>query len=326
LLPIDSAGAHGNLDQFLAGDPGCNATNFPESAPLDASRRQEFVPSGPKLSSVAVCLQSSAAGGTIVSIAVRAGTASSPGALIGALNVTLPAGATTYMHADFPVPLTVSASTAYVIEVAQAPGQIAWRGAPPGVDWYAPGQSSTSITDLAFKTFLEPAAQPTATKTLPPPPTSIAATATTAPTKTATKVATRTTTPAATPTLAAVATAIAPQAPPSTPTPAIPSVTQPQIGAPPPATAGAGAPSSSAQTQGRATSASATPQVSPTRVGVVLAATTPVADEDEDGSAVVVEESNGGGVRWGVVMMTVIGVAALGGAGAYGVRRWRMRG
>jgi hypothetical protein len=61
-------------------------------------------------------------------------------------------------------------------------------------------------------------------------------------------------------------------------------------------------------------------------VGVVLAATTPVADEDEDGSAVVVEESNGGGVRWGVVMMTVIGVAALGGAGAYGVRRWRMRG
>jgi hypothetical protein len=322
LIAARETAAHGSLDQYLLGDPGCNATNFPQSAPLDATLRQEFVPSGASLSSIGVCLQSTAASGTIVSLAVREGSALSPGSLVGALNVTAPAGATAYVHADFPAALTIAAGDTYVIELAPASSQIAWRGAPDGVDWYAAGSSNTSIADFAFRAYLAPAA-PTATNT--PLATAPAATSTTAPTKTPTKSPTKTATPISTPTIAPAtstpelaATATAVTAAPTQPPPPATAAAAPAGTRAPPASTAAGPGSAPA-------SISATPPPSVTRTGVALArVATPRAP---DGPTTDARDADGGGSGRNAVMMAVAGLVLLGGAGAgaYGFRRWRMR-
>ena len=327
LMSLALTTAHGNLDQYLAGDPGCNATNFPQSAPLDSSIRQEFVPSGTRLSSIGVCLQSTAASGTIVSIAVREGSASSAGTLVGALNVTAPAGSTTYVHADFPAALNVTSGGSYVIEVAPASGQIVWRGAPDGVDWYPAGESSTAITDLAFRSYIVPVT-PTATNTSTNTPP--AATSTIGPgTNTPTRTPTRTPTVTSTSTIAAGATAtpFTPAPPPATPT--LPTITDPDPGAtstPRPAgvsvTPSSNTPASGT-TAGATTTTIATPRASRTPSGVVLAGSTPqrsdvvrVSEEASDG---------GGGPSWAVVMLAVAGALVLAAGGGYGVWRWKMR-
>jgi hypothetical protein len=179
--------AHGNFDQSLNGDPGCNSSNFPASAGVSSSPRQEFVPSGTLVSSVGVCLGS--AGGATVDIAVRSGTAGSPGSVLGVVAaLPVPAGTTSFVHADFLSPLTVSAGGTYVIEVISS-GDVAWLGSSG--DEYAAGGTNAALGDLAFRSYLAPgAAVPTATNTVAAQPTS-----------TATRAATRT--PAATSTTAA---------------------------------------------------------------------------------------------------------------------------
>jgi hypothetical protein len=182
----DHAVAHGDLDQYLVGDAGCTAGNFPATADTSATPRQEFVPSGSLVSSIGVCITSSAV--TSIDIAVREGSAGSPGALLGAKSVTAPLGATTYVHADFPAPLPVTAGDGYVIEVS-GNASVVWRGTNPGDDLYPAGDTNAAAGDLAFRSYLAPE-PPTATATNPPP--------TNTPTKGPTKTPTRTFTPAPT--------------------------------------------------------------------------------------------------------------------------------
>jgi hypothetical protein len=172
------AGAHGNFDQSLNGDPGCNSSNFPVSTGVSSSPRQEFVPSGTLLSSVGVCLGSGT--GATVDVHVRQGTAAAPGAIVGSkLGLLLAAGSPTFVHADFlPASLPVTQGATYVIEVLSA-GDVTWLGSTD--DQYAAGGTNAAVGDLAFRSYLDPAA-PTATATsAPAQPT---ATSTHAPTNT----------------------------------------------------------------------------------------------------------------------------------------------
>jgi hypothetical protein len=191
--------AHGDFDQSLNGDPGCNSSNFPVSAGVSSSPRQEFVPSGTLLSSIGVCL-GSGTGGT-VDVHVRQGTAGSPGAIVGSkLGLALAAGAPTFLHADFlPASLPVTPGAKYVIEVISA-GDVTWLGSAD--DQYAAGGTNAAVGDLAFRSYLDPTApQPTATATSAPAQ----------PSATATRDATRTPAPTS-----AAATATSTRAPAAT--------------------------------------------------------------------------------------------------------------
>lgn len=200
LVSAGTVSAHGLLDQSLDGDPGCNSANFPVSAGVSPSPRQDFVPSGTLLSSVGVCLGS--ASGATVDVHVRQGTAAAPGPVVGSkLGLPLAAGAPAFVHADFlPASLPVTAGATYVIEIASA-GDVAWFGSAD--NQYAAGGTNTVAGDLAFRSYLDPAA-PTATATsAPAQPTATAQPATNTPvatnagaTSTSTRV-TSTATPAA---------------------------------------------------------------------------------------------------------------------------------
>jgi hypothetical protein len=168
LTQVPPAHAHGSLDQTLDGDPGCNATNFPVSVGLSSAPRQEFVPSGTLLSSVGVCLGSGP--GATVDIAVRSGTAGSPGGLVGVLGgVPVPAGTTSFIHADFLSPLIVNVGATYVIEVIST-GDAAWLGSAD--NQYSAGNTNGGVGDLAFRSYIAPGAPPptaTSTPTQPSP-------------------------------------------------------------------------------------------------------------------------------------------------------------
>ncbi len=267
LLVPATVTAHGDLDQVLDGDRGCNSFNFPASASSSGTPRQQFVPSGALISSVGVCLETAAAGES-VDIVVRAGTIGAPGAVVGVFTVSVPAGAS-FVHADFLSALPVTAGAPYVIEVAGT-ASIVWRGMPSSTDLYAAGSSSdAAIADFAFKSYLAPAAPATPTAQ---------ATATRAPSRTPSLTPTRTATAA--PTVTPLPTA----APGTSPTAVVPEPTATATGAPataPPAGVTPGA----APTRGIAVrgvqirppdvgDGAATEREGPPRTGIIIALAT----------------------------------------------------
>lgn len=216
LLSPAPAGATGNLDQTLPGNPGCSTFNFPTAETSSGHMRQEFVPRGDALASLDVCV--SAASATVVTVSVLTGSASSPGSLLASVQANLSSSSPTYLHVELgSVPVT--AGDTYVIDV-QGGSAVSWYGnAPGGIYPYDPGISNAcpAIESFAFRTFIvgeQTVGQSSAVKrcgaaATPTPP------ATATPTRTATPSPTRTPTP----TLTATSTAtLAPSATPARPT------------------------------------------------------------------------------------------------------------
>ncbi|MEX2226291.1 MAG: hypothetical protein WEB52_07580 [Dehalococcoidia bacterium] len=166
--PAARVEAHGNIDQALQGNAGCNVLNFTASLTQGGGQRQEFVPSQPGLVAVDVCVLAEA-GPTAVDVLVRTGTADAPGGVIGGGSIV--AGMSSYEHADFAVPIPVTPGQLYVIELATGNGlEITWLGTPHDIDLYAAGASNASalVSDFAFRTYagtLPATSTPAATKT-----------------------------------------------------------------------------------------------------------------------------------------------------------------
>jgi hypothetical protein len=189
--------AHGNVDQALQANAGCNVLNFTASVTQGGGQRQEFVPSQPALVAVDVCVLAEA-GPTEVDVRIRSGTAAAPGGVIGGGSVV--ANILAYEHVDFAAPIQVTPGQPYVIELATANGlAVTWLGNPSDIDLYASGSSNepAAVSDFAFRTYAGtlPAtatapptktAQPTKTRT-PTGTGTVIATLTPAPTQTATR-------------------------------------------------------------------------------------------------------------------------------------------
>jgi hypothetical protein len=133
VLAPRGAAAHGNFDQALDGDPGCNTTNFAASTTAASGQRQSFVPTGSLLISVALCV-SAAANNTPLVVAIYTEGGSLVGGGSTASNPSIPdaAGpAVRYVHVDFIQPYTVTPGATYIIEnVSGVP--ITWYGTATG--------------------------------------------------------------------------------------------------------------------------------------------------------------------------------------------------
>lgn len=171
--------AHGNIDQSLAGDPGCNTTNFAASVTAASGQRQSFVPTGAQLASVALCVSAASTTPLVVAIYDAGGTLIGGGST--ANNPSIPDAAgppVRYVHVDFVQPYSVTPGATYTIEnVSGVP--ITWYGATASSPYtYCLGAPNTSaVVDYAFQSFLadspaaSPACEPTPTNTPPPAPT-----------------------------------------------------------------------------------------------------------------------------------------------------------
>lgn len=178
------AAAHGTLDQKLTGDPGCNTTNFKGFVSSTGALRQEFVPAASGLASVDLCLGILSAD-TSVTLNVRAGTSTVPGAILASVSTTVATPGTNYVHLDLATVLATTPGTKLVLEIPTSP-TFQWRSTCAAVagsctsvdpDLYPAGLSNGG-GDFAFRTFAgQPAATPTATATatptMPPPPPTI---------------------------------------------------------------------------------------------------------------------------------------------------------
>jgi hypothetical protein len=174
------AGAHGNIDQTLEGDPGCNTGNFAASVTGPTGQRQQFVPTGTLLSSVGLCVSAPVDGTPLVIAIYAAG-----GVLIGGgssiSNASLPDSAgpvVRWVHVDFLQPLTVTPGQPYIIENVSG-ASITWYGTGAGSPYsYCHGAPNTSaIGDFAFQSYTAdapgfiPCPEPPTPTSTPAPPT-----------------------------------------------------------------------------------------------------------------------------------------------------------
>jgi hypothetical protein len=180
ILSPGVASAHGNLDQSLAGDPGCNTTNFDASVTGASGQRQSFKPTGSALSSVAICV--SAPADTPIVVAIYGGA----GVLGGGSSASNPAGSeyanpsVKWVHVDFISPLPVTPGQTYIIE-NQTGSTVTWYGTTSASPYtYCHGEPNTAaVVDYGFHAFVAdapaaspPCPDPTPTNTTVPLPTS----------------------------------------------------------------------------------------------------------------------------------------------------------
>jgi hypothetical protein len=161
------ADAHGDLDQFLAGDPGCLAAVLRASAPSSSTLRQQFVPSDVPggetdgLQSVDVCLTLASSANVILN--VRSGTLAAPGSLLATSAATGVLSGTRWVHFELTNILPITPGDPYLLELSGFPA-FSWRGTCGMVagactsidtDLYPPGSASASpgVLDFAFRTY-----------------------------------------------------------------------------------------------------------------------------------------------------------------------------
>ncbi len=171
LFAPDSAMAHGNIDQYIDGDPGCNASNFAGSVTANGGQRQTFIPTGTLLSSVGLCV-SAAASNTNLTVGIYG-----PGGLVGGgSSLSNPSiidsvgPPVRYVHVDFLQPITVSAGALHTIEI-QSGATITWYGTASGSPYtYCLGApNSSAVGDFGFHTYVADA--PGNSAPCPEPPT-----------------------------------------------------------------------------------------------------------------------------------------------------------
>jgi hypothetical protein len=112
------------VDQTLKGDPGCDQTHFPGGQLTSSALRQEFVPSRAGVTGIDLCLQVVVSAS--ITVNVRAGTAATPGTILGSKSVT-PGTGFSWVHFDLSSAATTTPGTKYVLEVPAFPANIYWR-------------------------------------------------------------------------------------------------------------------------------------------------------------------------------------------------------
>jgi hypothetical protein len=155
--------AHGNVDQSIPGDPGCNTSNFPVSATANGGLQQTFVPTGTHLSSVAVCVSTPGASPVGVNAIVRDSNGtiiaggSSLNPLAGFTPEQAPAGAPAgdYVHIDFLSPggVTVTPGATYILEIAGGE-DITWygtNGTPSYYEYCFGSANAAGVVDFGFE-------------------------------------------------------------------------------------------------------------------------------------------------------------------------------
>ena len=162
--------AHGTLDQSLLGSPACNSTDFAGFTSSTGPIRQEFVPAQPGLLSVDICVNVITLP-TTVTVQIRQGTASSPGAVLGSGIKPVSATGFQWLHVDLATFTQVEPGTKHVIAIPNS-ATFQWRakcgvvsGSCTGIDpdAYPPGVSTgTGGADFAFRTYA-------GTVAIPPP-------------------------------------------------------------------------------------------------------------------------------------------------------------
>lgn len=181
LLSASTAHAHGNLDQALDGDPGCNTSNFPASVTAAGGQRQSFVPTGAALSSIGLCLSASSPGtDLVIGVRTAGGTLIGGGSSLGNITVPDSAGpAVRYVHVDFASPLPVTPGASHIIEI-QSGATLTWYGTSAGspYDYCHGAPNNSAVQDFAFHAYTADAPAgsaacpaPPATNTPVPPPT-----------------------------------------------------------------------------------------------------------------------------------------------------------
>lgn len=171
VLAPQSAFAHGNIDQYIDGDPGCNTSNFAGAVTANGGQRQSFIPTGTLLSSVGLCV-SAAASNTNLTVGIYG-----PGGLIGGGSslsnpsiVDSVGPPVRYVHVDFLQPITVSPGALHTIEI-QSGATITWYGTASGSPYtYCHGApNSSAVGDFGFHTYVADA--PAGSAPCPEPPT-----------------------------------------------------------------------------------------------------------------------------------------------------------
>ena len=112
------------VDQKLQGDPACDQTHFPGGRLTTTALRQEFVPSRAGVTGIDLCMQVLVS--ATVTVNVRAGTAASPGAVLGSASAS-PGAGFSWVHFDLAAAASTAPGTKYVLEVPSIPANIYWR-------------------------------------------------------------------------------------------------------------------------------------------------------------------------------------------------------
>ena len=167
LGPRQPAEAHGDLDQFLTGDPGCLNTVLRATAPSSGTLRQEFVPSDVPggttdgLQSFEVCV--TIASTANITLNIRQGTNASPGPQIATASATGVLSGTRWVHFELTNIVQITPGNPYLIELTGFPA-FSWRGTcgviagactSVDADLYTAGTASANpgVRDFAFRTF-----------------------------------------------------------------------------------------------------------------------------------------------------------------------------
>lgn len=162
------AEAHGDLDQFLTGDPGCLNTVLRASAPSSGTLRQEFVPSDVPggttdgLQSLDVCV--TLASSANITMNIKTGTLASPGATIATVNAPGVLSGTRWVHFELANIVQITPGNPYLIELSGPLPGFSWRGTCGVIagactsvdgDLYAAGAASAGpgVRDFAFRTY-----------------------------------------------------------------------------------------------------------------------------------------------------------------------------
>ncbi len=148
----------GSIDQKLTGDPACT-TALRGTVSSGGPLLQEFVPSMPTLLGVDLCLSTS--GGASVTLNIRDGTATAPGAILATVSGTTTALGDEYLHLNLPSSLAVTTGHMLVLEIPLS-NDFAWVGTCAQIfgsctsidpDLYPSGQASYFAGDFAFRTY-----------------------------------------------------------------------------------------------------------------------------------------------------------------------------
>ncbi len=162
-----NAEAHGDIDQFLTGDPGCLNTVLRATAPSSGTLRQEFVPSDVPggttdgLQSFDVCV--TVATTANITLNVREGTNAAPGSQIATASATGVLSGTRWVHFELANIVQITPGSAYLIELTGFPA-FSWRGTcgviagactSVDADLYTSGAASAGpgVRDFAFRTY-----------------------------------------------------------------------------------------------------------------------------------------------------------------------------
>lgn len=159
--------AHGDLDQFLTGDPGCLNAVLRATAPSSGTLRQQFVPSDVPggttdgLQSFDVCV--TVATTANITLNVREGTIGAPGTQIATASATGVLSGTRWVHFELANIVQITPGNPYLIELTGFPS-FSWRGTcgviagtctSVDADLYAAGSASAGpgVLDFAFRTY-----------------------------------------------------------------------------------------------------------------------------------------------------------------------------